>query len=270
MQLQTGWFLAALVLLLALISFVAGMAVRRGALNGVMGDVDDIVQPRSAPSPTAANPLATVPAGDASGGAGSSVAAKPLEIEIVDLSNRRWVLPATNGSSHADASATRPSRPSDSTATERNAARSPARSSESSNSSQSQNSGAPLILSLPETPISASGSVAIRSRSLVPVPNGENVSAEHGRNLQIGQLTNLIEPVYPPQAQQSHLEGTVKLHAVIGADGTIQSLQPVEGPEMLAQSAMTAVRQWKYSPTMLNGKAIATQEDVTFVFRVPK
>jgi TonB family protein len=270
-QLQTGWFLAALVLLLALISFVAGMAVRRGALNGVMGDVDDIVQPRSAPSLPATNPVATVPAGDASGGAGSSVAAKPLEIEIVDLNNRRWILPATNGSSHADASATRPSRPSDSTTTERNAATSPARSSETINSSQpAQNSGAPLMLSLPETPISASGSVAIRSRSMVPVPNGEIESAQRGRNLQIGQLMNLIEPVYPPQAQQSHLEGTVKLHAVIGADGSIQSLQPVEGPEMLAQSAMTAVRQWKYSPTMLNGKAIATQEDVTFVFRVPK
>ena len=43
-QLQSGWFLAALVLLLATISFVAGMAVRRGALNGVMGDVDDVIQ----------------------------------------------------------------------------------------------------------------------------------------------------------------------------------------------------------------------------------
>lgn len=102
------------------------------------------------------------------------------------------------------------------------------------------------------------------------MPNSEAESAQRGRNLQIGQLINLIEPIYPPQAQQSHLEGTVKLHAVIGADGTIQTLQPVDGPETLVQSAMVAVRQWKYSPTMLNGKAIATQEDVTFVFRVPK
>ena len=53
-QLQSGWFLAVLVLLLATISFVAGMAVRRGALNAVMGDIDDVAQPKSAPAPSVA------------------------------------------------------------------------------------------------------------------------------------------------------------------------------------------------------------------------
>jgi TonB family protein len=133
-----------------------------------------------------------------------------------------------------------------------------------------EKAGAPLMLTLPETPISASGSVAIRSRGVVPVPPGAAKSAQEGRHLQIGQLTNLVEPVYPPEAQKRGIEGTVKLHAVIGADGTIQSLEPRSGPEPLIQAAMTAVRQWKYNPTTLNGKPIETQEDVSFAFRLPK
>ena len=88
--------------------------------------------------------------------------------------------------------------------------------------------------------------------------------------MQIGQLTNLVEPIYPPDAMQHRIEGTVKLHAVIGVDGTIQSLEPRSGPEPLIQAAMTAVREWKYNPTTFNGKPIETQEDVSFVFRLPK
>jgi hypothetical protein len=37
----------------------------------------------------------------------------------------------------------------------------------------------------------------------------------------------------------------------------------------LAHAAMIAVREWRYKPTLLNGKAVETQEDVTFVFRLP-
>src|SRR5277367_6150246 len=104
-QLQSGWFLAALVLLLA-ISFVAGMAVRRGALNGMMGDVDDVIQPKSAPAPSTGN-LATNPYGNASGAAAAAAPAKPLQIEIVDLENHRWTIPAAPGANHGDAGAAR-------------------------------------------------------------------------------------------------------------------------------------------------------------------
>jgi protein TonB len=102
------------------------------------------------------------------------------------------------------------------------------------------------------------------------VPPGAAKSAQEGRNLQIGQLANLVEPVYPPEAQKRGIEGTVKLHAVIGVDGTIQSLEPRSGPEPLIQAAMAAMRGWKYNPTTLNGKPIETQEDVSFAFRLPK
>lgn len=276
-KLQSGWFLAALVFLLALISFIAGMAVRRGALNSVIGQHDEPAHPQSAPPLATTTPQAGPPP-DAASAESAEAPAKPLEIEIVDSSGRRWEIPAVSGTSHADASAEHSSPPSEAAPPATNDAAPAHKPAEQSGAPQdaspatagADKSSAPLMLTLPETPISASGSVAIRSRGEVPVPQGAAKSAQEGRNLQIGQLTNLVEPVYPPDALQHRVEGTVKLHAVIGADGAIKSLEPRSGPELLIQAAMTAVREWKYNPTTLNGKPIETQEDVSFVFRLPK
>jgi protein TonB len=275
-QLQTGWFLAALVLLLALISFIAGMAVRRGALNGVMGEQQDSLVPRSAAAPGAI-PHVTPPT---SGSAvdGTNAAAKPLSIEIVDLSNHRWVIPASTGMNRANVA--QPAETDGSSAA--GAATSAKANAEPSQggatgggvatanlATNAEKTGVPLVLSLPETPISATGSVAISSQRSVPVPADGSKAAQNGRNLQVGQLLNLVEPVYPAEAVQQKIEGTVKLHAVIGADGAIESLAQVSGPQVLVNASMSAVHNWKYSPTRMNGQAIETQEDISFVFRLP-
>jgi TonB family protein len=281
-QLQSGWFLAALVLLLATISFVAGMAVRRGALNGMMGDVDDVVQPKSAPAPSAGN-LASNPYGNGSSAAAATAPAKPLQIEIVDLENHRWTIPAATGAAHGDSGGARPAQLNEAAPSVVGAPSSAATNVPAPNQNSAQGasangaadagaaakSGAPLMLSLPETPISASGSIAIRATSMVPMPGDDAQSGQRARNLRIGELTNLVEPVYPPDARQARLEGTVKLHVVVAAGGEVQSFRTVSGPESLAQAAMTAVREWRYTPTLLNGKPVEMQEDVTFVFRLP-
>jgi TonB family protein len=281
-QLQSGWFLAALVLLLATISFVAGMAVRRGALNNMMGDSEDVVQPKSAPAPSAGN-LGPNPYGNGSSAAAATASAKPLQIEIVDSENHRWTIPAASGTAGGDTGAARQTQvnepaPSDGGAPSSAASHVPAPSPNSTQGAASNGvadagaaakPGAPLMLSLPETPISASGSIAIRATSMVPMPGDDAQSGQHARNLQIGELVNLVEPVYPSDARQARLEGTVKLHVVVGADGEVQSFRTVSGPESLAQAAMVAVREWRYRPTLLNGKRVEMQEDVTFVFRLP-
>src|ERR1700722_13722051 len=263
-QLQTGWFLAALVLLLALISFIAGMAVRRGALNGVMGEQQDMLIPRSAPASGTAD------------GANAAEAAKPLLIEIVDLANHRWVIPASTAVNRSNV--TQPAETSDNSASGAAANASPSQGSSAgqavtnagtTSAAGSGKGGVPLVLSLPETPISATGSVAISSQRSVPVPADGSKAAQNGRNLQVGQLVNLVEPVYPAEAVQQKIEGTVKLHAVIGTDGAIESLAQVSGPQVLVNASMAAVRNWKYSPTRMNGQSIETQEDISFVFRLP-
>jgi|HubBroStandDraft_6_1064221.scaffolds.fasta_scaffold07691_4 TonB family protein len=281
-QLQSGWFLAALVLLLATISFVAGMAVRRGALNAVMGDGDDVVQPKSAPAPPAGN-VAASSNGNAAGAAAVGAPAKPLQIEIVDLENHRWTIPAASGANRSDASALRQTPANDVAPPDVGASPAPSASSASNLADRNSGLGAPsavglaapvkpgepLMLSFPETPIGASGSVAIRATGVVAVPAGDAQSAQHARNLQIGELINLVEPVYPPDARQARLEGTVKLHVVVATTGEVESFHPISGPESLTRAAMIAVREWRYRPTLLNGKAVETQEDVTFVFRLP-
>jgi TonB family protein len=281
-QLQTGWFLAGLVLLLAMISFIAGMAVRRGALNGVLGESEDPVVPKSMPSPDPNVSSANVNSGAAvSPGA---TAPNPLSIEVVDSTNRRWVIPAsTNANRAGDSGAAENAEGAISTGEtsgpnhQTPGAGLPAQAASqpvagplgAASGAPGGKAGVPTVLSLPEAPISASGLVAISSQRSVPVPPDGNQSTKSGRNLQVGQLINLVEPVYPPEAVQQKIEGTVKLHAVIGTDGMIESLAQVSGPQILVNASMTAVRNWRYSPTRMNGQAIETQDDISFVFRLP-
>ena len=56
------------------------------------------------------------------------------------------------------------------------------------------------------------------------------------------------------------------LHAIIAKDGTIQQLEYVSGPAMLMTSAMDAVRQWRYKPTMLNGEPVEVDTSISVVF----
>ena len=73
-------------------------------------------------------------------------------------------------------------------------------------------------------------------------------------------------PAYPVIAKSARVQGTVRLDAVIGADGHIEDLKLVSGNPLLVEAAMKAVKQWTYRPTYLNGKPVrvATQIDVHF------
>src|SRR5580704_5053422 len=146
-QLQSGWFLALLVLLLATISFVAGMAVRRGALNAMMGDVDDGAQPRSVPAASAGNRAAN-PSGNGSSAAASAAPAKPLQIEIVDLENHRWTIPAAAGTSHGDASVARQTPVDEAVMPGQGAAPAPSASSASNLADRNSGLGAPSAVGL--------------------------------------------------------------------------------------------------------------------------
>jgi protein TonB len=83
---------------------------------------------------------------------------------------------------------------------------------------------------------------------------------------QQANLLNQVTPIYPPLAKSAHIAGTVVLHAIISTDGTIEQLEYVSGPPLLMNSAMDAVRQWRYSPTILNGKPTEVDTTISVVF----
>ena len=76
-------------------------------------------------------------------------------------------------------------------------------------------------------------------------------------------LMERIEPIYPILAKQTRRSGHVELHAIISEDGRIESLQMVSGDVLFEQSAMDAVRRWKYRPTILNGKPVKVDTYIT-------
>lgn len=87
-----------------------------------------------------------------------------------------------------------------------------------------------------------------------------------GGNVQQAKLVRQPRPVYPPLAKQARISGVVRLNAIISKDGSIQNLSVISGHPLLIPSAMEAVKQWVYQPTLLNGEAVevVTQIDVNF------
>jgi TonB family protein len=77
-----------------------------------------------------------------------------------------------------------------------------------------------------------------------------------------------VEPQYPLLAQQSHVQGSVVLHARINKDGTVQSLQVVSGPDILTTAALEAVKQWRFKPHYEDGQAVPTETSITVNFSI--
>jgi TonB family protein len=105
-----------------------------------------------------------------------------------------------------------------------------------------------------------------------PIPTGERkppikaVAVSEGAEL--AQLISRVEPVYPRVALYRHTEGTVQLRAIIGRDGTVRELQVISGDAILAFAAREAVKQWRFRPTMLNGRPVEVDTFFTVVFKI--
>jgi len=79
-------------------------------------------------------------------------------------------------------------------------------------------------------------------------------------------LIHKVVPEYPEQARQSGIQGSVVLHAIIDKAGYIIELHPVSGNPMLVPAALDAVKQWRYSPYILNGDPVEMETTVSVDF----
>jgi len=99
-----------------------------------------------------------------------------------------------------------------------------------------------------------------------PPPKAAVTRTRVGGAVQAAKLVNRVQPMYPPLARQTRISGTVKLHAIIGKDGSVQQLQVVSGHPLLVQSALDAVKQWRYQPTLLNGDPVEVDTEIDVIF----
>jgi protein TonB len=85
-------------------------------------------------------------------------------------------------------------------------------------------------------------------------------------NVEAANLIKKVIPIYPQIARSARIQGTVRFTAHIGKDGRILNLKFTSGPPVLVDSATTAVKQWVYRPTLLNGEPVEviTQVEVNF------
>jgi protein TonB len=102
------------------------------------------------------------------------------------------------------------------------------------------------------------------ARPIEPPPPG-NMIVRSGSVME-AMLVHRVQPEYPGLAKNIGFSGTVILRARIGTDGEVRDLQLVSGNALLARSALEAVRQWRYRPTMLNGQAVDVETQITVNF----
>jgi len=81
-------------------------------------------------------------------------------------------------------------------------------------------------------------------------------------------VTVSVPPDYPLLARQMKVQGAVILQALISREGTIQELQIVSGPGILATAAREAVKQWRFKPYYQSGQTVETQARITVNFTI--
>jgi TonB family protein len=95
---------------------------------------------------------------------------------------------------------------------------------------------------------------------VAPVPVGGDVKQ--------ARLLSSVPPLYPTLARNQRLSGNVVIDALIDTNGRVSTMKVLSGPALLHQSAMEAVRQWKYQPATLNGQPMAMHLTVTVQFKL--
>jgi len=125
-------------------------------------------------------------------------------------------------------------------------------------------------LGLPEPPgiPGSTGPAMLVDTPPPPKPRPALHRIHSGGEVERALLVHRVEPRYPALARQMRLEGTVRLHAIIGIDGAVRELEVESGHPLLANAALEAVRQWRYRPTRLNGEPVEVETTITVIFEL--
>jgi TonB family protein len=126
----------------------------------------------------------------------------------------------------------------------------------------------PFRLTLPEKPIAASSSFAISSQlSVLVFPEHGLAPGREPARLQAGELVSFVWPRYPKPGERHASPETVKVRTTIGELGQVLDVKRVSGSLSLLPAAASAIRLWRFKPTLVNEKPVQAQQDVTIEFR---
>jgi TonB family protein len=129
----------------------------------------------------------------------------------------------------------------------------------------------PFRLILPQKTIAASSSFAMASQlSVLVAPEPGLGPAREPARLQAGELVSFVWPRYPRSGDRHGSSETVKVRTTIGELGQVLDVKHVSGSVSLLPAAMSAIRLWRYKPTLLNSRPVQAQQDVTIEFRPPQ
>jgi periplasmic protein TonB len=104
------------------------------------------------------------------------------------------------------------------------------------------------------------------------LPSAEKASATPAKSTArapAGQLIHRVEPEYPAQAKNRNVQGPVVLDVQVLSNGTVGTIGIVSGDSILTESAVHAVRQWRYQPYLVNGRPVEGQTRITINFTLP-
>jgi TonB family protein len=112
--------------------------------------------------------------------------------------------------------------------------------------------------------------LALRIGVTDQTPQRPNPATVHVK-AQSMHLVSKVSPVYPLEAKKDRLTGTVILAGIIGKDGAVERLDVKKSLRAdCDQSALDAVRQWRYEPFLLNGKPVEVETAITITFSLAK
>jgi TonB family protein len=118
----------------------------------------------------------------------------------------------------------------------------------------------PTIVSPPNSSPVLQGS---RTAPAAHEPSAPKISA----GVVPGAVIFKVNPQYPVGARSARAQGAVVMQAVIGTDGTVQQLRAISGHPLLVSAAMEAVKKWRYSPFLLDGKPVEGETNITINFK---
>ena len=80
-------------------------------------------------------------------------------------------------------------------------------------------------------------------------------------------VTHRVDPESPAAARRAKLEGVIALDVVVGRDGSVVDMRPLNGPDVLAKAAMEALRWWRFEPYRIDGKPVVVETTVAVEFK---